>query len=66
MPFRKRETVEHAQQEQRFKDIEKSLRDAAELIVTSKREIERSRLIMKNTDHPAREAPARPSQTNDR
>jgi hypothetical protein len=49
MPFRKRQTAEHAKQEQHFKDIEKSLRDAADLLVTSKREIERSRRIMERS-----------------
>ena len=65
MPFRTREKAEHAKQEQHFKDIERSLKDATELLVTSKREIERSKRIMKDTDQP--EAPPQPSQqpTND-
>jgi hypothetical protein len=50
MPFRKRETAEHAKQQQRFKDIERSLKDAADLLVSSKHEIERSRRILKDTD----------------
>jgi hypothetical protein len=66
MPFRTREKAEHAKQEQHFKDIEKSLKDASELLVTSKREIERSKRIMKGTDQP--DAPPQRSErpTNDR
>jgi hypothetical protein len=56
MPFRKRERAEHALQEQHFKDIERSLRDAKDLLVVSKQEIERSRRIMDATD-PARREP---------
>lgn len=50
MPFRKRETAEHIEQELHFKDIEKSLRDAKDLLVASKREIARSKQIMQESD----------------
>ncbi len=50
MPFRKDETAEHAKRQQHFKDVEKSLRDATELLVRTRREVERSKRIMKDTD----------------
>jgi hypothetical protein len=50
MPFRKREAAEHAKQEQHFKEIEQSQKDAAEVLVSSQLEIERSWRIMKATD----------------
>ena len=65
MPFRKRETAEHARQQQHFKDIEQSLKDAANLLASSKLEIERSKRIMKDMDQPTAARPSQ-SRTNDR
>ncbi len=64
MPFRKRETAEHAKQQQDFKDVERSLKDAADLLVSSQLEIERSRRIMNDTEQPPREPPTQ-KPTND-
>jgi hypothetical protein len=67
VPFRKREAAEHAKQEQHFKEIEKSLKDATALLLSSKREIERSNRITKDTDQPGEEPAALSQQpTNDR
>ena len=60
MPFRKRETAAHAKQQQHFKDVEKSLKDATELLVRTRREVERSKRIMKDTDA-SREDPQQPT-----
>jgi hypothetical protein len=48
--FRRREAAEHAKQELHFKEIEQSQKHAAEVLVSSQLEIERSRRIMKAAD----------------
>ena len=45
-----RKATDRAKQEQHFKDIEKSHRDAADLLDSSKREIARSRRLMREVD----------------
>jgi hypothetical protein len=52
-PDNRRKAAERAKEEQHFKDVDKTHRDAADLIRDSKREIERSKKLIKDSNDDA-------------